>query len=462
MCVERPETRFAWNGDVSLAYQVCGNGPTDLVYLQGYCSNVDMNWESPYLARFLNGLAGHARLIITDRRGWGCSERFTPGYIPDVDALTDDILAVLDAAGSERASILATYESAIVGSLFAATYPDQTRSLILVDPQVTYLPTEETPWMPSLARWQEQIQAIRDTWGTLDWWDSPEGPEREWFARYTRASVTPGSLAAEISSYLDTDIRSVLPTIQIPTLILVDTNSFYEVMPETGRFAARQIPGARVVEQSSQEGHHFHWYARGDPIVAEVGRFLAEIGEEEASFDRILATVLFTDIVDSTGRAAALGDRQWRELVERHHATVRTLLARYRGTEIDTAGDGFFSVFDGPARGVRCAMAIAEAVRPLGIEVRAGLHIGEVEKLDGKIGGLTVNIGARVAALAAPSEVLVSQTVRDLMVGSELTFDDRGSHELKGVPGEWRAYAAAYDGAGGTSRARTFQTAAGG
>jgi class 3 adenylate cyclase/pimeloyl-ACP methyl ester carboxylesterase len=440
--VEPPQTRFAWNGDVSLAYQVCGDGPTDLVYLQGYCSNVDVNWESPYLAHFLRGLAGHARVIITDRRGWGCSERFSPGYVPDVDTLTDDILAVMEAAGSERTSILATYESAIVASLFAATYPERTRSLILVDPQVTYLPTDETPWMPSLGRWQEQIQAVRNTWGTPDWWDSPQGPEREWFSRYARASVTPGGLAAELSSYLHTDIRAVLPTIQVPTLVLVDTDSFYEVLPETGRFVASKVAGARVVEHSSQGGPHFHWYARGDGIVAEVGRFLAQIREEEVSFDRILATVLFTDIVGSTKHAGELGDRRWRDLVERHHAIVRTLLARYRGTEIDTAGDGFFASFDGPARAVRCAMAITEVVRPLKIEVRAGLHTGEVERIGDKIGGLSVSIGARVAELAAPSEVLVSQTVRDLMVGSELTFDDHGSHELKGVPGQWRVYAA--------------------
>lgn len=441
--MERPQTRFAWNGDVSLAYQICGTGLADLVYLQGYCSNVDLNWDSPYLARFLRGLAGHARLIVTDRRGWGCSERFTPGYVPDVDTLTDDILVVMEAAGSDRASILATYESAIVASLFAATYPARTRSLILVDPQVTYLPTDETPWMPSLARWQEQIQAVRDTWGTLEWWDSPQGPEREWFSRYARASVTPGGLAAELSSYLHTDIRAVLPTIQVPTLVLVDTDSFYEVMPETGRFVAGKIPGAVVVEHSSQGGPHFHWYGRGDGIVAEVGRFLAEISEEEASFDRILATVLFTDIVGSTRCTSALGDRRWHELVERHNATVRTLLARYRGTELDTAGDGFFASFDGPARAVRCAMAITDAVQPLGIEVRAGLHTGEVERIGEKLGGLAVNIGARVAELAGPSEVLVSQTVRDLMVGSELTFDDRGLHELKGIPGAWRVYSSA-------------------
>ena len=320
--MDRPETRFAWNGDVSLAYQVYGAGPTDLVYLQGFCSNVDMNWESPSLSRFLRGLGGLARVIVTDRRGWGCSERFTPGHIPDVDTLTDDILAVLKAARSERASILATYESVIVASLFAATYPERTRSLILVDPQVTYLPTEETPWMPPLARWQEQVQAVRETWGTLDWWDAPDGPERQWFARYARASVTPGGLAAELTSYLHTDIRAVLPTIQVPTLVLVDSDRFYEVLPETGHFVASKIPGARVVEHSSQGGPHFHWYARSEAIVAEVRRVLAEIREEEASFDRILATVLFTDIVDSTNvpqtSATAAGVRSCSGITRRY------------------------------------------------------------------------------------------------------------------------------------------------
>jgi len=445
--VTRPETRFAWNGDVSLAYQIVGDGETDLVYLQGYCSNVDMNWESPYLSRFLRGLARHARLIVTDRRGWGCSERFTPGYVPDIDTLTDDILAVMSAAGSEHASILATYESTIVASLFAAVYPDRTRSLILVDPQVTYLPTEQTPWMPPLARWQEQIRLVRATWGTRDWWDSPAGPEREWFIRYSRASVTPGSLAAELGRYLDTDVTGVLPTIRVPTLVLVDSDAFYEVPPETGRYVASKIPGARVVEHSSEGGHHFHWYARGDAIVAQVGRFLAQVHEEEVSCDRILATVLFTDIVGSTDLAVELGDRRWRELVERHHATIRTLLARFRGTEVDTAGDGFFASFDGPARTVRCALAIVEALRPLGIQIRAGIHTGEVETIGGKIGGLAVNIGARVVAKAAPSEVLVSQTVKDLVAGSGLAFEDRGIHELKGVPGEWRVYAARVEGA---------------
>lgn len=441
--MKRPETRYAWNGEVSLAYQVVGQGNLDLLYLQGYCSNVDMNWESRHLANFLRGLARHARLIVTDRRGWGCSERFTPGSVPDVDVLTDDILAVMSEVRSEQVAILATYESAIVGSLFAAVYPERTKGLILVDPLVTYLPTDETPWMPTLSRWLKQIELVRDTWGTTDWWDAPHGDEGEWFSRYARASVTPGGLAAELNSYLETDVRAVLPSIQVPTLVLVDTDSFYEVLPETGQFVATKIPGARIVEHSSQGGHHFHWYARADAIVDEVGRFLKEIREEDESFDRVLATVLFTDIVGSTERAAELGDRRWREVLEQHHSAIRTLLARYRGVEMDTAGDGFFASFEGPARAVRCAAAIVDAVRPLGVEVRAGLHTGEMERIESKVGGVAVSIGARVAAMAAPSEVLVSQTVKDLMVGSDLGFEDRGLHELRGVPGAWRVYAVA-------------------
>jgi class 3 adenylate cyclase len=425
---------------ISLAYQVVGDGPTDLLYLQGYGSHVDLNWESPYLARFLRGLSRHGRLVIMDRRGWGCSERFTPGYVPDVDVLTDDVLAVLHAVGSQRASMLATYESAIVGSLFAAVYPERTRSLILVDPQVTYTANEETPWMPSVERWEEQIRLVRETWGTTDWWDAPDGAEREWFARFARGSITPGALAAELRSYLETDICAVLPSIQVPTLVFGDTDSFYEVPIETARYVASRVPGARLAESSSEGGHHFHWYARSNAIVAEVGSFLARINVEESSFDRVLATVLFTDVVGSTERAAEVGDRAWTALLKRHHSTVRTLLARYRGTELDTAGDGFFATFDGPARAVRCAMAICEAVRGLGIEVRAGLHTGEVERVAEKFGGIAVSIGARIAATAGPSEVFVSQTVRDLVIGSGIEFDDRGTYELKGVPGEWRVF----------------------
>ena len=297
--------------------------------------------------------------------------------------------------------------------------------------------------MPTVDRWEEQIRLVRKTWGTTDWWDAPDGSgsEREWFARFARGAITPGALAAELASYLEVDICAVLPSIQVPTLVFGDTDSFYEVPLETARYVASRVPGARLVESSSAGGHHFHWYARGNGIVAEIGRFLARVDVEEASFDRVLATVLFTDIVGSTEKASELGDRAWTELVERHHATVRTLLSRYRGVELDTAGDGFFATFDGPARAVRCALAIADAVRPLGLEIRAGLHTGEVERLDEKVGGLAVSIGARVAAAAGASETLVSQTVRDLVIGSGLDFEDRGTHTLKGVPGEWRLFA---------------------
>jgi class 3 adenylate cyclase len=451
--VDRPETRYAWNGDISLAYQVLGEGRMDLLYLQGYCSHVDMNWESPYLSRFLQGLSRHARLIITDRRGWGCSERFSPTDIPQLDTLTDDILAILDAVGSTRAAILASFECTLVALLFGASYPEKTAALILVDAIASYLWTDETPWMPTLKDLEQDVAGMRNERGTSlhadDWQDPREG---DWFMRYMRASTAPGAGSAELRRWSDVDIRDVLPTIQVPTLVLSDRDGEYEVPPETGRFLADRIPGSKLVEQSSAGGiYRFHWYARGDPITEEVERFLAQLREEETSFDRVLATVLFTDIVGSTDQAAALGDREWRHLLERHHATIRALLARYRGREIDTAGDGFFASFDGPARAVRCAGALVDAVRPLGIQIRAGLHTGEVETIDDKVGGLAVAIGARVASLAGPGEVLVSSTVRDLVAGSGLAFDDAGEHELKGVPDRWRLFRVV-DGSAGTGR----------
>ena len=440
--MDRPETRFAWNGDVSIAYQVIGEGTTDLVYLQSP-SQVDLGWESPHLSRFLRGLTRGARLIITDRRGWGCSDRFSPTDIPDIDELTDDLVAVMDAAGSDRAAIFASLECSLVAALFAAAYPERTASLILVDGFASYCRTEETPWAPTVEHWQETITEMRERWGrpayTQGSYSDPR--EAEWFGRYARASVTPGGLAAEIHRYLDIDIRAVLPTIQVPTLIFADRDGQYEATPEAGRFLADRIPGARLVEQSSGlTNQGWHWYARGDGIVQEVTRFLASIREDESSFDRVLATVMFTDVVGSTERASAEGDRGWRQLLERHHAIVRAMLRRYRGTEVDTAGDGFFAIFDGPARAVRCAVEISRAVRTLGIEIRVGLHTGEVETIDDKVGGVAVHIGARVGAAAGPSEVLVSSTVKDLVAGSGLTFEDAGEHELKGVPDTWHLY----------------------
>ena len=263
------------------------------------------------------------------------------------------------------------------------------------------------------------------------------------------ASITPGSAVAEFGRYLAPDVRRILPTIQVPTLVLSqDPNeaeperSLYLTNPENGRYLASHIPGARLTEIVTPAGqiHHLHWYGRSEPILREVDRFLADLRDEQASFDRILATVLFTDIIGSTAKAAELGDHAWSGLLERHHSTVRALLARYRGHEVDTAGDGFFVTFDGPARAVRCATAIADAVRSLGIEVRAGVHTGEVETIDGKVAGMAVNVGARVGAAAAAGEVLVSQTVKDLTAGSGLVLEDAGEHELKGVPDRWRLY----------------------
>jgi class 3 adenylate cyclase len=449
--VERPETRYAWNGDVCLAYQVIGEGPVDLLYLQGYCSQVDLNWDSPYLSRFLRGLAGHGRSIITDRRGWGCSERFSSTDIPDVDTFTDDLLVVQDAAGSSRSVVIASGECGLLAMLFAGAYPERVAGLVLIDAYPTYAWTDETPWAPTVADWREAADEFRAGWGTPEWLDDPDlgdrrltfdRAEQEWFVRYMRASITPGGLAAEGLRYVDTDLRAVLPTIQVPTLVFIDPNGYWDNRPEASGYLAEHIPGAEAVTLASDRtvDMGLHWYSRSTAMVAAIGRFVDGLRDEVASFDRVLATVLFTDIVGATQKAAELGDRAWHDLLERHHATVRALLARYRGTEVDTAGDGFFATFDGPARAVRCAVAIEAALRALGLEVRAGLHTGEVGLVDGKVAGLAVHIGARIGGLAGPSEVLASQTVKDLVTGSGLVFEDAGEHELKGVPDRWRVY----------------------
>jgi class 3 adenylate cyclase len=440
--VDHPETRYAWNGDVALAYQVVGEGRVDLLYLQGWTSNVDLNWDSPFLASFLRGLSTHGRLILTDRRGWGCSDRFSPSDVPPFDVLTDDMLAVMEAVGSERPVVFATVDCAAMAILFAATHPERVSALVLCDPFVTYVATDETPWAMTTAEWEDFFHRVHKEYPLHDWWDGPDDhPERAWFYRYIRASVAPGGLVAEFRRFLATDVRPVLSLVRLPTLILVDPNGQGDTDPRNGRFAAAHISGARVVEVDGTGGLNWlHWYGRADGIVRAIGSFLRELREEEARFDRVLATVMFTDIVDSTRRAAELGDRAWRGLLERHNAVVRALLARYRGNEVDTAGDGFLATFDGPARAIRCALAIAEAMPPLGLEIRAGVHTGEVETIDGKVGGIAVNIGARVGAAAKPSEVLASQTVKDLVAGSGVGFEDRGEHELKGVPDRWRLY----------------------
>ena len=438
-----PDTHYAWNGDVALAYQVVGDGPIDLVYLQGFCSHVDLAWESPYLSGFLRGLARSSRLIVTDRRGWGCSDRFSVSDVPPFETMTDDLLAVLDAVGSTRTAIFATAECTPIAAMFAATYPDRTAALILCDTYTTYVATDETPWMWTPSEWEESFARWRTAYPQPKWWTGPpDHPERAWFDRYIRSSVAPGALIAEIRRFLTADIRPVLPVVSVPTLVIADPTGEEDMDPRNGRLVADWIAGARLAEVPMPEDSLGwpHWYGRADGILRETDAFLATIHDEETAFDRVLATVLFTDIVGSTERAAELGDRAWHALLERHHAVVRAMLGRYRGREVDTAGDGFFATFDGPARAARCATAITEAVRPLGLEVRAGVHTGEVEIGSGDVHGLAVHIGARVGALAGPGEVLVSQTVKDLVAGSGLTFEDAGEHELKGVPDRWRLY----------------------
>lgn len=437
--MESPETRYAWNGSVALAYQVIGDGPVDLLYLQGRCSHVDMNWESPYLAGLLRALAHHARLIITDRRGFGCSDRFSPTDIPPFEVFTDDILTVMDAVGSHRAAIFGTWDCALIATLWAAAYPDRAAALILADAFITYAASPETPWMPTPEQWENRIGTRASAGGRSGEEPALDVKEPAWFRRYLRASVGPGAYVAEIHRYLDTDVRTVLSSVHVPTLILQDVHGTNVTSPEAGRYLRDHIPGARLVELAGNDQHH--WYWGSDSIAASVGSFLADVRDEEADFDRVLATVLFTDIVRSTEKAAEIGDRRWRELVQAHHESVRALLARYRGKEVDTAGDGFFATFDGPVRALRCAGAIIDSVERLGIQVRAGLHMGECEVIDNKVGGLAVTIGSRICGLAGPSEILASQTIRDLVAGSELRFEERGGHQLKGVPGEWQLFA---------------------
>ena len=403
-----PRTRYAWNGDIALAYQVLGEGPIDLVYLQGYVSNVDLNWEHPALSRFLRELARLGRLIVTDRRGLGCSERFTPADTPPIEALMGDLEAVLDAVGSTRAVIFATGDCGFIASLFAATYPGRTAALVLFGSASTWLRNDELPWGWTEQRLQEETVWLR----------AHLGDEALRFAR--------------------TDIRGILPTVQTPTLVLHRVGDPYEDI-RSGRDLAARIHGAKLLELEGSD--HLAWAGDQQAVIQAISEFLAGVHREEADLERVLATVLFTDIVGSTEKAAFLGDRNWAELLQRHHQIVRGLLARYKGNEISTAGDGFFATFDGPARAVRCALATLDAVASLGIEVRAGVHTGEVETINGQPGGLAVNIGARIGALAEPSTLLASSTVKDLTAGSGLRFEDRGERQLKGVPGSWHIYA---------------------
>ena len=436
-----PETRYTKSGDVNIAYQVVGQGPLDLVLVPGWISNIDVFWEEPAFNRFLTRLASFSRLILFDKRGTGLSDRVAD--MPSLEVRMDDVRAVMDAVGSERAALFGYSEGGTKCALFAATYPARTSALIMAGAFARRMSAPDYPWGVTEEQMDAFVDKIQREWG------GPVGVDmrapsmahdegfRQWWARWLRASASPAAAVKLVRMNMEIDIRHVLPAIRVPTLILHSVNErFLDV--EGSRYMAAQIPGAKLVELPGAD--HAPWLEDADMIVSEIEEFLT--GARPVSEpDRVLATVLFTDIVGATEKAAGLGDRRWHDLLDSHHACVRRELARFRGREIDTAGDGFLATFDGPARAVRCACAISDAVRPLGVEIRAGLHTGECEVMGEKVGGIAVHIGARVAAHAHANEVLVSNTVKDLVAGSGLSFRDRGIQPLKGVPGDWRLFA---------------------
>ncbi|MEO8425289.1 MAG: adenylate/guanylate cyclase domain-containing protein [Actinomycetota bacterium] len=436
-----PKTRWAKTiDDAYIAYQDFGEGPVTLVVIHGWVTHLEVYWELPRSARFMRRLAERMRVLHFDKRGTGMSDRFAQP--PDLEARMDDVRAVMDAAEVERAALFGWGDGGPpLAAFFAATHPERTVALC-IDPHIHLRRTNDYPFGETEEEFEESMSGAMAVWGDEVALFDDEPADADAIrsnAKMSRFGATPGSMVALSRMWFETDVRDILPTIRVPTLVLSMTKSSWAGL-EPAAYVAERIPGARVasivgLEPDSVESQ--------EPYVSAIESFLASIQREEAEFDRVLATVLFTDMMGSTQKIATLGDRGWRELVERHHATVRALLDRYQGTEMDTAGDGFFATFDGPARAIRCALAIIDAVKPLGVEVRSGLHTGEVEHVDGKLGGIAVNIGARICGLAGASEVLVSQTVKDLVAGSGLLFEDRGKHELKGVPGEWVVHAVA-------------------
>ena len=446
--MELPETRYARSGDVSIAYQVLGDGPFDVVHVPGFVSHIELSWNVPGQAEFARRLASFSRLIRFDKRGTGMSDRVDGA--PTLETRMDDVRAVMDAVGSERAAILGVSEGGPMSVLFAATYPDRVWALVLAGAEPRTLWASDYPHGTPDEEYRAALERIERVAGSAEAVlelakrlapSLGEDGQRA-LATSIRHAASPGARLALARMNMDIDVRHVLPAIRVPTLVLNRVGDSPDVVGGS-RYLAQHIPGARHVELPGVD--HVIFAGDPEPYLVEIERFLIEVWEERAWEDdeseRVLATVLFTDIVDSTAEAAARGDAQWRELVQAHHGLVRRQLVRYRGTEIDTAGDGFFASFDGPARAIRCAWAISEGVRELGIEVRAGLHTGECERIDNKVGGIAVNIGARVASNAQAGEVLVSSTVKDLVAGSGIQFAERGVAELKGVPGEWRLFA---------------------
>jgi len=444
MSTAAPETRYARSGDVHIAYQVFGEGDLDVVLVPGYTTHVELVWEHEPSARFMERLASFARVISFDRRGSGLSDPVAEA--PTFEQRMDDVRAVMDAAGSERAALIGISEGVPMSILFAATYPQRVHALVCSGGMARSTYADDYPWaVPAEALVEAGLELILPHWGdgslievvAPSQADDPQS--RAFFGRMQRATASPGMMTALARMFLDVDVRDVVPTVHAPALVIHRVHDRL-VNVRHGRWLAEHLPNARLVELPG--GDHFPWYEGADEWLGEVQEFLTgsrPLPEPE----RVLATVLFTDIVDSTRTAAELGDHRWREILERHQRAVRDTLGRFQGREVKSTGDGVLATFDGPARAIRCARAIVEESEPLGIRIRAGLHTGECEVMGDDIGGIAVHIAARVSALAQGGEVLVSRTVKDLVVGSGIAFADRGAHTLKGVADTWQLHAVA-------------------
>ena len=441
--MERPETRYARSGDVHIAYQVVGSGPFDLVLLDQWFSNVDALWDVPPIERFVERLASFARVILLDKRGTGISDPVPLGGLPTLEEWMDDIRAVMDEVASEHAALVSGIGACYLTLLFAATYPERTRALVVVDGYARLTGADD--YFPDLAHTmtQQAVGQIRDAWGQggmlrafapAEYRDAALARR---FAWYERQSASPAAAFAIGRVLYESDVRHILPAIRVPTLVITHRDSA-RTPPAFGRYLTEHIPGARHLELPGSE--NFIWAGDQARMAAELQEFLT--GARPApETERVLSTVLFTDIVGSTERAHSLGDHAWKELLDRHYAVAGEQLERFRGRQVVTTGDGLLATFDGPARAIRSAQAIVAGVRAIGLEIRAGLHTGEIELAGGDVRGIAVHIGARIATFGGPGEVLVSSTVKDLVAGSGIEFNDRGVHQLKGVPGEWRLYA---------------------
>lgn len=440
-----PQTRYTTSGDVSIAYQTVGEGPFDVVLAPGFPSHLEHAWDQPRLAHFYRRLASFSRLILFDKRGLGLSDRVAESDLPGIEQRMDDIRAVLDEAVSERATVIGISDGGPIAAVFAAIHPDRTTGLVMVNSYARRLRADDYPWGPTAGDWREIEEVFQRDWGGPLFLEmlvpslAGDVDFAAWWAAYLRRSSSPGAAVAYLRMNAEIDVRSVLPAVRVPTLILHTVGD--KISPVEGaRYLASQIAGARLVELNGED--HQPWASEPEPLIAEIEEFVTGHRHGPSS-NSVLTTLLFTDIVGSTETAARLGDRRWNTLVKSHNAVVRAQLDRFHGAEVNTTGDGFLATFDGPARAVRCALAVKDALRGVGISIRAGVHTSEVELSGGDVRGVGVHVAARIMTLARPGEVVATRVVRDLAVGSGLTFTERGRHVLKGVPGEWDVLAVA-------------------